>query len=204
MAKFILIRHGETEWNRNERFRGREDLLLNNTGLKQAVAASLALKNRPIEAIYSSPLKRTMQTAKPLAEQLDITVQYIEGLIDINYGDWQGLTPEEAQETDSKMYADWLHAPHTVRFPQGESLQIVRQRITTAVNELAEKHGDAMVALVSHKVVCQVLICAMLGLDNSHFWQIRQDVCAINSFEFKDGESIVNLVNDTCHLQNLN
>ncbi len=203
MARFILIGHGETEWNRDERFRGRADLLLNDTGLMQADAAALKLKDREISAVYSSPLKRTLQTARPLAGRLGLSVEPHEGLIDINYGDWQGLSADEAIERDGILHDKWLKSPHEVHFPNGESLDIVRARVVSAIEELAEKHGDDTVAIVSHKVVCQVLLCAMLGLDNSHFWQVRQDVCAINDFNFKDGDSTVNLVNDICHLQNV-
>jgi probable phosphoglycerate mutase len=75
--------------------------------------------------------------------------------------------------------------------------------VLAAVDELASKHVDQTVILVSHTVVCRVLMCAMLGLDNSHFWQVRQDVNAINIFELRDGAPLVVSVNDTCHLKNL-
>jgi len=75
--------------------------------------------------------------------------------------------------------------------------------VLAAVEGLASKHVDQTVILVSHTVVCRVLMCAMLGLDNSHFWQVRQDVNAINIFELRDGAPLVVSVNDTCHLKNL-
>ena len=203
MTKFILVRHGETEWNRIERFRGRADLSLNENGMKQAEAAAFALKGRRVAALYASPMKRTLQTAEPISRELGVPVTPTEGLIDINYGDWQGLSPEEAAEKDSVMYGKWLDSPHEVHFPNGESLQIVRDRVVAAVHEIAPDYDRQTVVLVSHKVVCQVLICAMLGLDNSHFWQVRQDVCAINSFEVTDGSTAVSGVNDTCHLKDL-
>ena len=203
VARFILVRHGETAWNRDERFRGRADLPLNDTGLKQAEAAASKLKDIKAAVIYSSPLQRTLQTAGPIAKRLNHTVQPLDGLIDIDYGDWQGLSAEEAIERDAILHDKWLKSPHDVHFPNGESLEIVRSRVVAAVETLALKHGDDCVILVSHKVVCMVLICAMIGLANSHFWQIRQDVCAINAFDFKDGVPTVDLVNDICHLQNI-
>ena len=203
MTRFILVRHGQTEWNRVERFRGRADLSLDETGRKQAEAAALRLKGEKVAAIYSSPLKRTIETADILARQLKLTVQPFEGLIDINFGSWQGLSPEEASKQDSRLYRKWLEHPQEVRFPNGESLDIVRQRIVSGVEDVASKHNDQTVVLVSHKVVCQVLMCAMIGLDNSHFWQVRQDVNAINIFELRDSSPLVTLVNDTCHLKNL-
>jgi phosphoserine phosphatase len=203
LTRFILVRHGQTEWNRVERFRGRADLALDETGRRQAEAAALRLKGEQIAAIYSSPLKRTIETASIIARQLKLPVQPFEGLLDIDFGSWQGLSPEEASKQDSQLYKKWLEHPNEVRFPHGESLDIVRQRVVAGVEDVALKHEDQTVALVSHKVVCQVLMCAMIGLDNSHFWQVRQDVNAINIFELRDGSPLVMLVNDTCHLKNL-
>ncbi len=203
MTLFILVRHGQTEWNREERFRGRADLLLNETGLRQALAAGLHMKGWPIAAIYSSPLKRTLETAKIIASQLGLPLRPLDGLIDIDFGNWQGLSAEEAAEQDSELYNTWLEFPHRVRFPRGESLADVRQRVLAAVDGIAAEHGGQTVILVSHMVVCKVLLCAMLGLDESNFWQVRQDVCAINAFEVRDGVPAVTLVNDTCHLKSL-
>ncbi len=203
MTRFILVRHGQTEWNREERFRGRADLFLNETGLRQAFAAALHIKGWPIAAIYSSPLKRALETAKIIANQLSLPVKPLDGLIDIDFGSLQGLSAEEATEQDSELYDLWLESPHQVRFPRGESLADVRQRVLAAVDGIAAEHGEQTMVLVSHLVVCRVLLCAMLGLDNSNFWQVRQDVCTINAFEVRDGVPAVTLVNDTCHQKNL-
>ena len=186
-----------------ERFRGQADLALDETGRRQAEAAALRLTGEQVAAIYSSPLKRALQTADAIAKQLKLPVQPWEGLIDIDFGSFQGLSAEEASKKDSKLFTMWLEQPHLVHFPEGESLDIVRQRVLAAVEGLASKHVDQTVILVSHTVVCRVLMCAMLGLDNSHFWQVRQDVNAINIFELRDGAPLVTLVNDTCHLKNL-
>ena len=203
MTRFILVRHGQTAWNREERFRGRMDLLLNATGLRQAYAAAIYLKDHEIAAIYSSPLKRTLETAKVIANQKGLPVYPYEGLIDIDFGEWQGLSPDEASARDGDLYQTWLYRPHEMLFPGGERLDDVRERVTSAVENLATRHPEETVALVSHMVVCRVLLCAMLGLDNSHYWQVGQDVCAINIFEIRDGAPTVSLINETCHLKGL-
>jgi phosphoserine phosphatase len=197
------VRHGQTEWNRVERFRGRADLALDDTGRRQAGATAIRLKSEHVAAIYSSPLKRALETAGIIAKQLNISVQSLEGLIDIDFGSWQGLSPEEAAQQNSQLFTMWLEQPHLVHFPEGESLDIVRQRVLAAVDGLASQHVDQTVILVSHTVVCRVLMCAMMGLDNSHFWQVRQDVNAINIFELRDGMPLVISVNDICHLKSL-
>jgi broad specificity phosphatase PhoE len=201
MTQFILVRHGQTEWNVGNRFRGRADLLLDETGLRQALAAARYLKDWPIAAVYSSPLKRTLETAAIIARQLKLPVASLEGLLDIDFGAWQGLLPDEAAKRDSGLFRLWLESPQKVRFPGGESLDDVRHRVLGAVEGLAADHRDQVVVLVSHMVVCKVLMCAMLGLDNASFWQVRQDVCALNSFQIIDGMPSVSVVNDTCHLR---
>ena len=203
MTQFILVRHGQTEWNVENRFRGRADLLLDETGLRQALAAAQYLKDWPITAVYSSPLKRTLETAAVIAGQLRLPVTVLEGLMDIDFGDWQGLTIDEASKQNSGLSKLWLESPDKVRFPGGESLDDVRQRVLSAIEGLSADHGDQIVVLVSHMVVCKVLMCAMLGLDNASFWRVRQDVCALNSFQIIDGNPSVSVVNDTCHLRGL-
>jgi broad specificity phosphatase PhoE len=142
-------------------------------------------------------------TAEAMASRLGLSVQSLDGLIDIDFGTWQGLSAEEAAEQDSELFRSWLERPHEVRFPQGESLSDVRERVMAAVDSLAEKHSGQVVALVSHNVVCRTLICAILGLDNSHLWQVGQDVAAINIFEVWGGRVMLSLLNDTCHLRHL-
>jgi voltage-gated potassium channel len=203
LTRFILIRHGQTEWNRMERFRGRAELALDDTGIRQAEAAAERLSGWQIAAVYSSPLRRALMTAQVLASRLGLAVQPLDGLIDIDFGDWQGLSGKEAAAQDGYLYRQWLERPHEVRFPRGESLQDVRQRITAAIDSLVKNHGEQTVVLVSHNVVCRVLLCVVLGLDNSHFWQLGQDNSAVNVFEVSDGKTVLSLLNDTCHLKHL-
>ena len=203
MTRFILMRHGQTQWNREERVRGRADLALDETGKRQAEAAALRLKEEHAVAVYCSPVRRAVQTAKIVGEKLSLPVQPLEGLIDLDFGSFEGLSGEEATKQYPELYRLWLQRPEQVRFPGGEGLEDVRQRFMPAVEQLAAKHQDQAVILVSHKVVCQLLMCAMLGLDNSHFWQVRQDVNAINIFELRDNAPLIISVNDTCHLKNL-
>ena len=199
----ILVRHGQTEWNREERFRGRADLSLDETGIRQAEAAAERLASSGATTIYSSPLRRTLMTAEPIAAKLGLTVQLLEGLIDIDYGDWQGLSTQEALAEDSDLYHRWREHPHEARFPRGEGLQEVRERVTSAIDQVVAEHADETVILVSHVVVCKVFICVVLGLGNSHFWQIGQDVNAINTIGMREGKLVLNSLNDTGHLKGL-
>jgi broad specificity phosphatase PhoE len=201
MTRIILVRHGQTAWNigagAGERFRGRIDLPLDDTGQAQARALAERLADQPIAAIYASPLKRAVETARPIAQQLGLPVQPLAGIMDINYGDWQGLSPAEVATAHPELYRRWLGTPHRVKFPNGESLRQVRLRGMTALKMIAARHESEVILLVAHQVVNKVLVCAMLGLGNSHFWRIRQDNACINIFEHQDGIFTAVLINDT-------
>jgi broad specificity phosphatase PhoE len=199
-----VVRHGRTEWNRVERFRGRADIKLDEVGIKQAEAAAARIADWQVSAVYSSPLRRAFTTAEILAHPFDLEVKPLPGIIDIDYGEWQGLSPEEAAAKDGGLYSKWLENPHKMKFPGGESLTAVRERAASAVDGLIAQHLKETVVLVSHKVVCQILILTLLGLDNSHFWQLTQDICAINLFEVRGGIPSALSLNDTCHLKELN
>jgi len=203
VARIILVRHGQTQWNREERFRGRADLALTELGLRQARATAERLARMGVSQIYSSPLRRALETARIIGQRLGIPAQPLEELIDIDFGDWQGLSPQEARERDGELYHLWSVSPHRVKFPGGESLGNVRQRVSQALEKVVAEHPEETVVLVSHMVACRVMICAVLGIDNSHFWQIGQDVCAINIFETRGDGLALRLLNDTCHLQGL-
>jgi probable phosphoglycerate mutase len=129
----LLIRHGETEWNRVERFRGRADVELNATGLAQAVAVARRLRSEgSADAVYSSPLQRGWQTAEPIAAAFGLQVQPLDGLLDIDYGQWQGLSPAEAASRYPDVFALWLNAPDRAAIPGGETLGQVRSRSVAA------------------------------------------------------------------------
>lgn len=203
MTRFFLVRHGQTEWNLVERFRGRLDIKLNETGVHQAEAAGRSLRGSGIVAIYSSPLSRAFQTAEAIGAALGLPVSPMDELVDFNFGDWQGLTPEEVEARYPGQHQQWLTAPASVRPPGGETLQDVRRRVVEALGRLARIHQDETIALVTHKVVCRIMLLAILDLDNSHYWRIEQDNTAISIFEHRRDQFVLQLMNDTCHLRGL-
>ena len=199
MTEIILVRHGETEWNVEEIFRGRIDIELNETGIKQAELLAEYLSNVKIEAIYSSPLKRALKTAEMIANYHQLEVEIALGLIDFNYGKWQGLPHQEVRDKYKRLYTEWINSPDQVTIPGGESLNDVRKRAIGVVDEVIAKYKGTVV-LVSHRVVNKVLICALLGLDNSHFWNIRQDTCGITTFIYENERFIPTEHNNTSFL----
>jgi len=202
MTEIILVRHGETEWNVGEIFRGRIDVELNETGIEQAEFLAEYLRDIRIEAVYSSPLKRALKTAETIADCHQLEVEIAPSLIDLNFGKWQGLPHQEVKDKYKELYEEWVNTPDRVKIPAGESLNDVRERAIGVIDEVLVKHRGTVV-LVSHRVVNKVLICALLGLDNSHFWNIRQDTCGITTFTCEDKRFILTEHNNTSYLKPL-
>lgn len=202
MTQIILARHGETEWNVAEVFRGRADISLNETGEGQAKLLAEHLSRSKLAAVYSSPLKRALKTAEVIAACHKLGVVVSPGLTDFDYGEWQGLSHQEVKAKYRELHREWLRSPHRVKLPAGENLNDVRERASRVVDEVITGY-EGTVVLVSHRVVNKVLICALLGLDNSHFWNIRQDNCGITTFNYEKGRFVLTGHNDTSFLKPL-
>jgi broad specificity phosphatase PhoE len=202
MTEIILARHGETEWNVSEVFRGRADIPLNQTGIKQAELLAQFLDGRKIEAVYSSPLKRALKTAEIIAARHKLDVQTAPGLIDFDFGEWNGLSLQDVKGRYSRVFAVWAERPQEARIPGGETLDGVTKRAMSVVTEVVKKH-QATVVLVSHRVVNKVLILALLGLDNSRFWSVKVDTAGITIFDYDKGRFVLTKHNDTSYLEPL-
>jgi broad specificity phosphatase PhoE len=202
--RLFLVRHGETAWNKDEVFRGRVDVELNEHGLEQGRLTAGALSRLELAAVYSSPLSRAHETARLIAEPHGLPVINEPALTDIDYGSWQGLSHQQVKEQYPEAYRLWVTAPHQVRFEGGEGLDDVGARALQALKQISGRHPGQNVVAVSHRVVNKVLLLSLLGLDNSHFWSIRQDTCAINVIEEDDQHGyIIRSLNDTSHIKPL-
>jgi len=201
VTTIYLIRHGQTDWNRNKIFRGRADVPLNERGRAEARALGRGLEHVRPAACYSSPLSRAMETAEAALGAHSLDIKADEGVIDIDYGEWQGLSDAEVSGRYTDMYRRWHETPHRVRFPGGESLAMVKRRALASLERIRKDHPEQTVFVVAHRVVTKVIMCAALGLGNSAFWKIRQDNCACNIIELSAKGAVVALMNDTCHMR---
>ena len=147
MSRIILVRHGHVDWLAPERFRGRAELPLSSLGRRQAqaVAGYIAASWKP-EAVYTSPLGRCRETGAAVAAHLRLEPQPIEGLADIDYGEWQGLTRQQAKERWPDETELWFRAPHFAVIPGGETLAAVLSRATEALWDIMRHHLDGTVA----------------------------------------------------------
>ncbi len=202
--RLFLVRHGETAWNKDEVFRGQFDVELNEYGLEQARLTAEALSGLELAAVYTSPLSRAYDTACQIAVPHGLAVVFEPALTDIDYGTWQGMSHQQVKQQCPGVYGLWTTAPQKVRFEGGESLADVGTRALQALKQISGRHPGQNVVAVSHRVVNKVLMCALLGLDNSHFWSLRQDTCAINVIEEDEQHGyVIHSLNDTSHIQTL-
>lgn len=201
-ATIILVRHGQTEWNRIERFRGRFDIPLNDNGIRQAnqTAERIASHWKPA-AVFTSPLSRAAQTAEIIGEKIHISPIKSDDLTDIDYGQWQGLTPAEAREQWPERVANWYDHPESADVPGGESLSQVQRRAMSALRAVCRLHPDQEIVLVSHTVVNRLILLGVLGLGIERFWNLRQEPCAINIIEKTENDYVLVSMNDTCHIR---
>jgi len=199
--KLILVRHGETRWNRENRVVGSADIGLNDEGRKQVKRLALALKGERVDAIYSSPLRRAWETAQEIARFHDGQVKADDAFKEMDAGELDGLTYEEMRVRYAEFIKQWLRDPASCIMPGGESLAGVQERAWLAVERMREKHPDDAVMVVSHNFVILCIICKALGLDLAQFRRLRLNLASISILNIgRQGTSLI-LFNDTCHLE---
>ncbi|MHC5037351.1 MAG: histidine phosphatase family protein [Planctomycetota bacterium] len=202
-SRFILVRHGETEWNREDRMRGWLDAPLNDRGRAQAEAAGNALTGEKIVAVYTSPLSRAVDTARAVARHHGLEPIPYEPIKDFHFGDWEGKTRSEVKTAWPDLYRIYETDPARFQAPGGESLAGLHARALAGLEALVERHEGETVALASHAVTCQIALLAIQGLGPERYWLVKQGNCAINIF-FRDPRGwTLERVNDTCHLANV-
>jgi len=202
--ELILVRHGETEWNKEGFFRGHEDMGLNATGIAQADAASEALKDKVFEAIYSSTLKRALVTARRIAIPHEIAVREKAEFLDINFGVWQGKKEDAVKALHPKLYERWNTNPWGVKFPAGDRVKKSWRRVISGLREVLFTHGTGCVVVVSHRIPIKFMTGYLLKMPRKEFYKVVHDPGAISIFEVTDKSSARPIVlNDTRHLAKL-
>jgi broad specificity phosphatase PhoE len=197
-----LARHAQTASSAVDSFNGRGELPLTERGREQARKLGERLSGIRFAAVVRSPLGRTRETAELVAPGVPHVV--MEELTEIDYGAWEGLTPEEARARDPKLYDDWLADPATVAPPRGETAAQVAERVLAALRniEIAFEKAGKPVLGVSHKATLRILGASLTGAPVRLYrrrWP--QDECALNLVELrKDKEPFLRLWNDTAHL----
>jgi len=201
--KLIIIRHGESQWNPVGRYQGILDPELTERGRAQAVALAKALQREGITCLYSSPLKRTLQTAKVISEHLNVPLYEESRIIEIDHGKWSGMLVEEVREKFPEEFEMWMREPHKVRFEGGESLEDVFRRVKDFLSYVRREHEGETVGVISHTVPIRCMYCALLDLDLSKFWSFGCDNASYSVVLIEEGRNVIQKLNITCHLGDL-
>lgn len=204
-TRLVLLRHGQTPLSVERRYSGRGNPDLTGLGRAQARAAAerIAAQGAPfgrIDAVVASPLSRTTATAAAAAELLGLPVTPHDGLIETDFGDWEGLTFTEAAQRDPDVHRRWLR-DETVCPPAGESFAQVGRRVAAARAGLLERYAGQTVLAVSHVTPIKTMLRQALGAGPEVLYRMHLDLASICVAEFyPDGGAVVRLVNDTAHL----
>lgn len=204
MVKVILVRHGETEWNRLRRIQGgNSDTQLNQRGRKQAASLALRLKQEEIQAVYSSPLQRAQDTARAIAGYHQLPVGVEPSLKEIEVGELEGVSIAEVGKHLSQLLIRHSQGEELPRIPGGESLTEVQQRVWGTIQRLVSRHGDGVLVVVSHYFSILTAVCSVLNLPLSQIDRLRLNSASISILTFDEQATRLTLFNDTCHLDSI-
>jgi broad specificity phosphatase PhoE len=204
-ARLLLVRHGETDWNRQGRFQGQIDIPLNSNGRAQADAASQALAKVHLDRAYTSAMARPRQTAEAILKaHPGVPLTSTRGLVEIGHGLWEGRLEAEIAEGWPQLLDDWKQAPQTVQMPEGETIQDVWERSLACWQTIAASLASTETALVvAHDAVNKTILCALLGLTPADIWAIKQGNGGITVIDYPHGATeppVVAAMNLTHHL----
>jgi broad specificity phosphatase PhoE len=198
MTRILLVRHGHVEGMAPERFRGRRDIDLSELGRQQArvTAQRIAALWQPV-AVYTSPLRRCLQTAGEIGAACGLKrTTALADLDDIHYGAWEWLTHEEVRAQWPDLFECWFAAPQLVRFPGGESLQDVVARMANVLRLVRERHTGETVAVVGHSTGNRALLLQTLDQPLSAYWRLGQDPCSVSEIELVRQSATVRRLNE--------
>lgn len=202
MTRIILVRHGETIWNKELRYQGHQDIPLSEKGRDQAGKLSARMSTEKIDAFYASDLSRALETAHIVAGPHGLPVLPVPELRETNFGKWEGLTYNEITTAFSEDMQRWRENPLVNRIPGGETLKEVADRCMAGINRIVAAHPNQTVLTAAHGGTIRVVVSSVLGIDLNNYWKIKQDNVSVNIIEFYNHDrAIVCLLNDTGHLR---
>lgn len=197
----FLVRHGQTESNVSGFYMGWSDEDLNERGYIQARRLASRLAGLPIAQIYTSPLRRAYNTAVILAEPHRLEPEAIDNLIEIKFGDWQGLHMDEVKRKWAELWHEWRVDPSNLTLPNGESLKEVTERSLSAFERIVESNQEKQVVIVTHDVVIKVLVAHVLGVSNRIYRRFDISNASLSMIRVLKGNPRLAMLNDMSHLE---
>ena len=201
MPRFFLIRHGDTASNSRERYWGSTDVHLSTEGIRQAERLRDRFAPEKVDAIYASDLQRAMKTARTIATRHKLDVISCPELRETDFGKIEGMKFDEISEQFPELVELWINWDSTMRFPDGESVTEVNQRVITFLDRLKHYTSDEQVLIVAHAATLRLLICHLLGIEIQHWRQLRLSLASLSIVEINHHEAVLTALNDVSHLE---
>lgn len=199
MARLILIRHGETDYNLQSRYCGFSNPPLNNKGIWQAKRLAVRLEDISIEKVYSSDSKRAYETAEIIFKNKPI--ERFPDFREMNFGIFEGLKYDEIMKKYPEIYKQWINSPKKTNIPGAETLSKLSKRVKEKVASILSHHKEKTIAIVTHAGPIRIILCDASKCGLEMFWQIKQDIVALNIIDYPEGSlAKVVAMNDTAHL----
>lgn len=204
MLRIFLIRHGETEWNRQGRLQGNSDIHISPEGIRQAKLLAEHAPFQHVDAIYSSDLSRAFETAKVLAVNFNVMpVKTKPELRETNYGEWEGREIAELAMESPKDFGKFFTDPERCHPPHGETFLECQARVMIGIRDIIAEHDNQNVVVVSHGAAIRLIIGAALDIPIHKMWAISQSNMAVNILCVDDGDFTIELLNGTDHLRHI-
>jgi broad specificity phosphatase PhoE len=199
-SRLLLVRHGESTWNRERRIQGQLDPPLTERGETQARELAERLAGHDVAALYCSDLKRCLQTARPIAEAVGVEPVLMPELREIALGEWQGKTSKELAEEYPELWDRWTRRPSWDLVPGGEGAAAFERRTQHAVELAFAQHPEGDILCVTHGGVVQVTLSSVVGRGVDGIFPFLIQNCSLTVFQRSQRGLVITAVNDTCHL----
>jgi probable phosphoglycerate mutase len=194
-TRLYLVRHADVaEWSRG-RCCGRSDVPLSPEGLERAALLGATFAGLGPEAVYSSPLRRATATADAIAAAVARRVVSLDGLAEVDFGEFEGLTFDEAARADPEVYERWMSAPATVRFPRGETYAELKERAVAAARDIVARHPGGAAAAVAHAGPIRAILCALLEIPDQAAFRVDVAYASVTLVEWVDGQPVLRRLN---------
>ncbi|HIW49073.1 MAG TPA: histidine phosphatase family protein [Firmicutes bacterium] len=203
MNRLYLIRHGETQWNKEMRFQGWTDIPLSETGREQAQKLAWRMRDIPIDEIYASPLQRAVETARPMAQLKGLSISTMQAFKEINFGPWEGMTAQEIREGWGESFVEFMKYPEAGTFPGEGSFDQVTERIRQGLDQVLEQKDGKNIAIVSHGGIVRLMIRYLMGFTGEWYNKTWIDNTSISIVEVRPKRgNLLRVLNDFSHLKN--
>ncbi|HMA60610.1 MAG TPA: alpha-ribazole phosphatase [Halanaerobiales bacterium] len=200
-TKIVLARHGETEWNKTSRYQGVRDIELNEKGQRQAEKLFDFLKDEAFDTIYSSTLKRAQETVQGIANYQNKEIITISELMEIDFGQWEGLTFSEIEENYPDLAKKWAKDPTCCKPPDGEHIKEVEERVGETIDKIVDDNPDKKILIATHGGIIRIIFAYLLDLPLSRIFSIEVENVSISRIHFYKHYPVVNLLNSIHHLK---